>query len=112
MGSISKEYHWIKIADNFNEIFFGENKIASVEVNGKTICIAQTPNGLKSCTSQCPHAGSDLSQSSLDIKGNIICPVHGYRFSLYTGRDSNDEGYFLKLYPVKENEEGIFIGFE
>ena len=108
---MSKEYNWIKIADDLNAISFGDNKIATIEVDGKTICIAKTSQGLKACISCCPHAGGDLSQSSLDIKGNIICPVHGYRFSLFTGRDSGSEGYFLKLYPIKESEDGIFIGF-
>lgn len=108
---MSNEYNWIKVAGNLNEISFGNNKIATIEVNGKAICIAQTIHGLKACISRCPHAGGDLSQSTLDIKENIICPVHGYRFSLNTGRDSDGEGYFLKIFPVKENAEGIFIGF-
>ena len=100
---------WVKIADNIDEIVFGEKKIAEIEIEGKKICIIQTTKGLKGCSSLCPHASGDLSLGYLDKKENIVCPVHGYRFNLTHGRDSNDEGYFLKIFKLKENEEGVFI---
>ena len=43
---------------------------------------------------------------------NIVCPLHRYSFSLKTGRDTMGEGYYLKIYPVQKNEEGIFVGIE
>ncbi len=104
--------NWKKAAGNIGEISFKENGIASINIGEKTICIAKTSSGLKACLSKCPHAGADLSEAFLDKKQNIICPVHGYRFSLDTGRDTNDEGYFLKIYEVKETGDGIFIKLE
>jgi 3-phenylpropionate/trans-cinnamate dioxygenase ferredoxin subunit len=101
--------NWIKIAANANEIPFGENNIASIQIQEKTICLAKSANGLKACSANCPHAGGDLSEGFLDKHGNIICTVHDYRFSLNTGRDSGNEGYFLKIYKVKETAEGIFV---
>lgn len=106
---MDKKETWIKIAGKIEEINFAKNNIAEVTVEGKTICIILTSNGLKACSSKCPHAGGDLSLGFLDKKENIICPVHGYRFSLNNGRDTNCEGYFLKLFPLKESEEGIFL---
>ncbi len=109
---IEKKYRWIKIAAHIGELIFGENNIAQTEAEGKKICIVKTIPGLKACSSKCPHAGGDMVQGKLDKKGNIICPVHGYIFNLNNGRDSGGEGYFLKVYPVKEEEEGVFIGIE
>ena len=103
---------WIKVADNIEEIPFRENRIASIKIEEKIICIAETSFGLKAFSSKCPHAGGSLSEGFIDKKQNIICPVHGYRFSFNTGRDTNGEGYFLKIYPVKENDGGIFIKLE
>ena len=103
---------WIKIARNINEISFQDNNIAPIRIAEKSICLAKTGNGLKACSANCPHAGGDLSEGLLDKKENIICPVHNYRFSLNNGRDKDGEGYFLKIYKVKETGEGIFIKLE
>jgi nitrite reductase/ring-hydroxylating ferredoxin subunit len=42
--------------------------------------------------------------------GDVICPWHGYRFNLKTGREANEQAKDLITYPVKEEEEGVFIG--
>ena len=106
------KFQWIKIANNIHEINFEKSNIVKINIGEKQICLIQTLNGLKACASKCPHAGGDLSNGYLDAKGNITCPVHGYRFDCITGRDTNGEGYFLKIYKVIENAEGIFIGLE
>lgn len=106
---MKQEENWVKAAANVNEIFFKDNGIASIKVGDKIICITKTSSGLKAFSSKCPHAGGDLSEAFCDAKQNVICPVHGYRFSLNSGRDKNGEGYFLKIYPVRENTDGIFI---
>ncbi len=107
-----KQLRWIKIANNIKELIFAENYIAEIEIEGIKICIAKTISGLKGCSSKCPHAGGNMAQGKLDKKGNIVCPVHGYIFNFNHGRDISGEGYFLKVYPVKEDEEGVFVGIE
>lgn len=106
---MDQKENWIKIAGNRNEIVFGEKNIAGIEIGEKKICIIQTTKGLKACSSVCPHASGDLSAGFIDRKENIVCPVHDYRFNLNHGRDANDEGYFLKIFRVKENEDGVFV---
>ncbi|HSV10672.1 MAG TPA: Rieske 2Fe-2S domain-containing protein [Hanamia sp.] len=105
---MDKEEKWIKIAGNIDEINF-ENNISRIQVNEKSVCILKSENGLKACSAKCPHAGGDLSAGFLDKRGNIICPIHNYRFNLHHGRDTNGEGYFLKIFQIKENESGIFL---
>ena len=112
MIKAEKKYRWIKIAGNIDQLVFAENNIVEVEIEEKKICIAKTAEGLKSFSSKCPHAGGVMAQGKLDKKGNIICPVHGYIFNINNGRDTSGEGYFLRIYPLKENEEGVFVGIE
>ena len=104
--------NWIKIADDINDISFNDNHIAIIQIAGKSICLVKTEKNLKACSASCPHAGGDLSEGFLDKKENIICPVHNYRFSLNSGRDRDGEGYLLKIYKLKESEQGIFIKLE
>ncbi|MDE3184876.1 MAG: Rieske 2Fe-2S domain-containing protein [Bacteroidota bacterium] len=109
---MDQKENWIKVAGNIDEISFADNNIATIHIEEKTICLARTGDSLKACSAKCPHAGGDLSEAFLDKKENIVCPVHGYRFSINSGRDTNGEGYFLKIYKIKETEEGIFIKLE
>jgi 3-phenylpropionate/trans-cinnamate dioxygenase ferredoxin subunit len=106
---MDKTKSWLKIAADIDEIDFKENNIACVQINGKSVCVIKTADGLKACSSKCPHAGGDLSSGFLDKRENIICPVHGYRFNLNNGRDTDGEGYFLKIIREKEKEEGKFF---
>ena len=108
----TKNYHWHKIADSIVELPVSSNGLAQIEVGGKTICIAVKNDSVLACAQKCPHAGGLLADGFLDATGNIVCPLHRYKFSLQNGRNVSGEGYFLKTFPVEMRKEGIFVGIE
>lgn len=102
---------WYKIAATKEELLAeSENKLIEVEAGGKRICIAEYQNQLFGCAATCPHAGAKMSEGYLDALGNIVCPLHRYKFSLERGRNVTGEGYFLKTYHVEVRKEGVFVG--
>ena len=103
------KFHLVKIAAKVEEFDFPENNLIEIVADGKSICLIKTATGLKACAAKCPHAGGKMAQGKLDNRGNIVCCVHNYHFSLIHGRDSFNEGYFLKIYPVIINNEGVFV---
>ena len=107
-----KKFTWFKIADTENELAFTGNNLLIVEVNKKRITLAKHNGELFACAYFCPHASGILVDGYIDAIGNIVCPVHCYRFNLLNGRNVSGEGYYLKTYPVKSSEEGVFVGFE
>ena len=107
-----KNYQWFKIAENINEISFAENNLLVIEVNNKKITLVKYNNELFACTYLCPHASGILADGYIDATGNIVCPVHSYKFNVRNGRNVTGEGYYLKTYPVKINDEGVFAGME
>jgi nitrite reductase/ring-hydroxylating ferredoxin subunit len=109
---MSKHYKWYKIADTEADLPFSGEGLATVEAGGRTICISLFKDELFACAAKCPHAGGNLAGGYTDAMGNIVCPLHRYKFSLATGRNVSGEGYFLKTYPVEKRESGIFIGIE
>jgi nitrite reductase/ring-hydroxylating ferredoxin subunit len=109
---MSKTYKWYKIADTIEEINFSTNGLAEIEANGKKVCVALKNETLLACAAKCPHAGGAMSEGFIDALGNIVCPLHRYKFSLSNGRNVSGEGYFLKNYPIEIRVNGIFIGFE
>ena len=82
------------------------------EAGGKTITLANFGNEIFACAYKCPHAGGILADGFVDVTGNVVCPLHRYKFNLTNGRNVSGEGYYLKVYAIEEREAGIFIGFE
>ena len=107
-----KKYKWYKIADSLADSGLEEKSITSLTVGGKTLCVARFQDKLYSCAQKCPHAGGIMSQGWLDEQGNIVCPLHRYKFSLEKGRNTSGEGYYLKTYPIEERQDGIYVGIE
>jgi 3-phenylpropionate/trans-cinnamate dioxygenase ferredoxin subunit len=108
MSSQSK-HTWHKIAESIAELNIASNGMTEVEVNGKKICIAIHDNNLFACTQKCPHAGGILSEGYLDATGNIVCPLHRYKFNIQNGRNISGEGYYLKTYPVELRSDGVYL---
>lgn len=104
--------NWIKIADSINEIFFGSNSIAEAIADGKKICIAKHGNKLFAFAYKCPHASGLLIEGYIDPLGNVVCPLHRYKFSLQNGRNTFGEGFYLKTWPIEIRENGVYLGFE
>ncbi|WP_207494957.1 Rieske (2Fe-2S) protein [Aridibaculum aurantiacum] len=107
-----KKIKWHKLTDHIDAIGWQPNGLAVVEVGSKTVTLARIQDSIKACAHKCPHASGILANGFLDALGNIVCPLHRYKFSLDNGRNITGEGYYLKVYPVETREAGIFIGFE
>ncbi len=101
---------WYKIAENIEELSFQENKMCVITITNKTLSLAQFNNQLFAFAHKCPHASGILSEGVLDNFGNVICPKHGYKFSLKNGRNVSGEGYCLKTFPIEHRNNGVFIG--
>lgn len=109
----AKKYKWHKVAESTAELTQrGARQMTTVKAAGKEICIVHHNNALHACASKCPHAGGIMSQGWVDALGNIVCPLHRYKFSLNNGRNTSGEGYHLKTYPVIENDDGVFVGID
>ncbi|MCX6313253.1 MAG: Rieske 2Fe-2S domain-containing protein [Sphingobacteriales bacterium] len=107
----SNHIQWHKFAESTAEIPFAANGLATVTVAGKTICIAKHQDQVYACTQKCPHAGGIMAEGYLDATGNIVCPLHRYRFNIVNGRNTSGEGYFLKTFPIEFRSDGLYIGF-
>jgi nitrite reductase/ring-hydroxylating ferredoxin subunit len=101
--------NYIKIADSIDAIDFGENNLVQIEVDGKKICLAKVKEEIQGCAAKCPHASGVMSNGFIDALGNIVCPLHRYKFSLANGRNVSGEGYYLKTYTIIVNENGVFL---
>jgi nitrite reductase/ring-hydroxylating ferredoxin subunit len=85
------------------------NKPQLVVVNGTRVCLVRRENEWLAVSDKCTHNGESLSKGHVNYLGDIICPWHGYRFSMKTGQ-CYESAAGLPTYPVREDAEGVFIG--
>ena len=109
---LEKKHNWHKIADHINELKFADNNIAIAQVNGKKICIGKYNKALFAFAYKCPHAGGVLADGYIDALGNIVCPLHRYKYNMQNGRNVSGEGYYLKHWPVEIREDSVYVGME
>jgi ferredoxin-nitrite reductase len=76
-----------------------------------TIAVFRRGDCLYALDNRCPHAGGSLADGALD--GNeVICPLHGYRFSLATGRCATDPRLAVHAFAVTPHGTGFAIKTE
>lgn len=107
-----KKYRWFKVAESAAELFNTGRSIVQVKAGSRDVCITRYQNELFGCASKCPHSGGRMSDGWVDPLGNVVCPLHRYKFKLSNGFNSSGEGYYLKTFPVKETDDGLFVGLD
>ena len=80
-----------------------ERKIKKLQAGNARIALLRIGDTVHAFDARCPHRGADLSQANINGAGEIICPLHQYRFDLKTG--DVRAGYCAAL-PVYRNEIG------
>ncbi len=104
-----QERQWVKIAESMAEITFGTNNLAEVAAEGKRLCIGKWNEEMFAFAPKCPHAGGYFSEGFIDALGNVVCPLHRYKFCMKNGRNVSGEGYYLKHWPIVVNGDGVFV---
>jgi nitrite reductase/ring-hydroxylating ferredoxin subunit len=105
-----KKYQWHLIAGSIDAIDWQENQLSLVDIAGKKITLVRFQDQVTACAHKCPHSGGVMADGFIDATGNLVCPLHRYRFNTRNGRNTSGEGYFLTTYPIEIREEGLFIG--
>ncbi len=63
--------------------------------------------GLYAVQNRCPHRNGPLAEGVIDAC-HVICPYHGHKFDLQTGRGA-EKGETVKIYEVKEESGEIIL---
>jgi nitrite reductase/ring-hydroxylating ferredoxin subunit len=103
-----KEY---QLGTNTQEAYqlIPDRRIKKVILGKKSIGILRIGDDFFAFDSQCPHRGADLLQANINGAGEIICPLHQYRFDLKSGQVRSGFCGELPVYQVKLSEKGLFI---
>lgn len=77
-----------------------------VEFGGHRFVLALRKDRPVVFAAECPHWRGPLDASAVEDEGSVVCPWHGYRFDVETGRSSDGRGLRLRPAPRIEIDEG------
>ena len=93
----------VKLFESIEEAFdvLKENDTRLVRANGQNICVVRREGDIIAFQNECPHQGESLHKGLVNYLGEIVCPLHSYRFSLSNGETSSQPCRPLKFIPVR-----------
>ncbi len=95
---------WVKALDSAPK----EGTMVEVELEGKDLFIAMNNGCLYCGENRCPHEGIKLTLGCLK-DGRIRCSLHGFSFDLATGESSQTDIENMPIYPIKQENNKIYI---
>lgn len=77
-------------------------------VKGWRVFIANVDGAFHAINDRCTHAASILS-TGLIRRGHVMCPMHGARFDLATGKCAGSAYAPIRTFPLRINEGVIEV---
>lgn len=82
--------------------------LTAISVAQEDLLITLLDGQLFCAQNRCPHEGIKLSLGCLKGK-RIKCSLHGFSFDLSTGKSDEAGIESLKIYPIKQENNNIYI---
>jgi nitrite reductase/ring-hydroxylating ferredoxin subunit len=89
-----------------------EGKSSLLKIGGKKICLSKFKGELYALENKCPHAGGNLAFGKCTENGEVVCPLHHFRYDLKTGKNTSGEGLYVDNFPIRESENIHEIGIK
>ncbi|TRX58347.1 Rieske 2Fe-2S domain-containing protein [Fulvivirga sp. M361] len=102
---------WIKIFNSPAEAEQALNKRNPIrlQLGEKSFCLTFFEGRYYVTDNACPHQKESLSGGTINYLGEVICPLHFYRFSVKTGRECQGRTADLTTYPTKMDDSGFHV---
>jgi len=89
------------------KLMIASGKIKSIRIRNLQFCLIHKHRGGWVATQQyCPHMDYPLVEGHVNPSDELVCPWHGYRFSLKNGTECTGRNCQLKIYEVSVSIEG------
>jgi toluene monooxygenase system ferredoxin subunit len=89
-----------------------EGEMQSFVVAGHEVLVIRADGGMvRAVQATCPHQEIPLVEGALQGH-SLMCRAHLWQFDISTGQSINPEGCKLALYPVRLEQDTIFVDVE
>lgn len=77
-------------------------------IGERKICVMNHGEQFYGFEDRCPHMGASLSQGIVNYLGEVICPLHEYRFRK-SGEEVNGNCESAQTLPIEIEKDGVYI---
>ena len=95
-----------RYAGTLDELWEGE--VRGIDLGGVDVLLCNVDGELFAYEDRCPHLANPLSHGVLNHK-TLTCAAHEWEFDARTGQGVNPQTARLKSFPVRLDDERIFI---
>ena len=95
-------------SEQFPELFV-EKQQRVFKLGDLKVIIAKHNGVYQAFEHLCPHQRHPLKDSIMTAFGEVVCPLHEYRFSLKTGEEAHQKCKALKRYPLEIKAGGVYL---
>jgi nitrite reductase (NADH) small subunit len=85
--------------------------ICEVQVEGKTIAMANVAGAIHAIHNACLHRGGPLGQGVMDGK-LVTCPWHGWSYDVTNGKVGHNQAVGVACYPVEVRGDEIYVDID
>src|SRR5262249_41481030 len=96
---------WHKVA-RASELAPGD--VRAVEIDGRALVLVRDGDRIFATQRTCLHQGGDLSEGIVS-RGFLICPVHGWKFEVATGKHELSPETCLATYAVRIEGDDVWV---
>ncbi len=96
---------WVLVCRS-DEIPVGRGR--TCEVLGLRVAVLRAAATIVALSDRCPHAGGSLGQGWIE-EGEVVCPLHRWRFTLHDGRCSTMRGQGVHCFPVQIRQGQVWV---
>ena len=95
----------VRVAD-VGDVAPGE--VRTAEAGGRPIALANVDGTFYAVDNACLHRGGPLGEGDLDGT-TVICPWHGWRWDVRTGRSANNPALAVTCVPVTIEAGAVYV---
>ena len=106
MQTAAPESQPAKVSFRGDEI--AERAAKLVRVKGEEMAVFKNDGKLYGIQNICPHEGGQLCNGWIE-GGEVVCPLHGYKFDLKTGACSTDPSLKVKVFRLVAQGEEVTV---
>lgn len=101
----------IKVFDSKDELdeALATEPIRRLRIGDTLVALAKVEEEYKAFELLCPHQKQALNKGKITDYGEVVCPLHEYRFDLSSGQESKQRCRDLTLYDLQIKNEGVHI---
>ncbi len=80
----------------------------TLEVEGLRLAAFRVDADIVVLSDRCPHAGGSLGQGWIE-EGEVVCPLHRWRFRLGDGRCTTMRGHGVHRFPAEFRGDDLWV---